>query len=84
MGGIIAAIAKGAVSAILGMIAKALVYLGVYEAGKKAEAQEDDKASLKDAVDERKEADKVAQESDAQLNSDLGKFVRGSSDARDR
>ena len=63
--------------ALASVLTTLLGWLGIYRAGEKAQASKDQAATLKGAEDANQIRDKVAGESDAQLDASLNKFMRG-------
>lgn len=63
---------------VSGLISKAIAWLALIRIGEKQQQAKDQAASLADAKDANADRQKVNQESDSELDRDLGKFVRGS------
>ena len=73
----LSAIFSGLWSAIFGFVLKIAELFGVYHAGEKAQATADDEASLKGAQDANTIRTQVTSDSDARLNAELAKRMRG-------
>lgn len=61
---------------VSGLISKVIGWLALIRIGEKEQKSKDQAASLQDAKDANADRQKVNQESDSELDRDLGKFMR--------